>query len=213
MSSTATMTAPGGARAQANRRRILDVAATELAENPSASMEDIAAAAGVVRRTLYGHFPNRDALLDGIVDRAFDDIEQALHDPEPGEPVRVTAARYTISLWQVGDRYRLLLRLSETDLKQRIEQRLAPVYAVCRALIAEGQRRGDFADHLPPDVLARTQTALIFTLLEERNNESWTDPQPAVVVARASLIASGVPPAEAAEIARTAAELEGLPAS
>jgi AcrR family transcriptional regulator len=48
-----------GGRAAANRRHILAVATRELARDPDASMDDVARAAGVVRRTVYGHFPSR----------------------------------------------------------------------------------------------------------------------------------------------------------
>jgi hypothetical protein len=39
------------------RDRILDVALDVLGENPDAGMGDIASAAGVVRRTVYGRSP------------------------------------------------------------------------------------------------------------------------------------------------------------
>jgi len=51
------MTTGNPSRADVNRRRILDVALAELLRDPDASMDQIARAAGVVRRTVYGHFP------------------------------------------------------------------------------------------------------------------------------------------------------------
>jgi serine phosphatase RsbU (regulator of sigma subunit) len=49
--------------ARRNRERILKAAGRLLAQSPSASLEDIATAAGVSRSTIYRHFPCRDDLL------------------------------------------------------------------------------------------------------------------------------------------------------
>src|SRR5438105_13983999 len=52
------------------RDRILDVALDVLGENPDAGMGDIAAVAGIVRRTVYGHFPSRLDLVRALTERA-----------------------------------------------------------------------------------------------------------------------------------------------
>ncbi|MEU2035011.1 TetR/AcrR family transcriptional regulator [Nocardia amamiensis] len=210
MTAIRTMTSPGapGARAQANRKRILDIAAAELARNPAASMEEIAAAAGVVRRTLYGHFPTREALIDGILDLASEDIAHTLRSLDPDEPVAVTSARCTIALWRVGDKYRLLFKLTETNLGARIDERLAPVHEHGTAMLRHGQQLGVYSDHLPAEVLSRALAGLVLALLEARNDDTWTEPDPEVAAARACLIELGVAPGEADEIARTAAALE-----
>ncbi|MGV9818926.1 TetR/AcrR family transcriptional regulator [Nocardia xishanensis] len=202
-----TSTTPGS-RAQANRRRILDVAASELARNPGASMEEIASAAGVVRRTLYGHFPTREALIDGILDLASEDIGRTLRSLDPDEPVAVTSARCTIALWRVGDKYRLLFKLTEMNLGARIDERLAPVHEHGTAMFRHGQQLGVYSDHLPPEVLSRALAGLVLALLEARNDETWTDPEPEVAAARACLVTLGVTPGDADEIAKTAAALE-----
>ena len=49
--------------ARRNRERIVRAAGRVLAQSPSASLEDIAAAAGVSRTTIYRHFPDRDGLI------------------------------------------------------------------------------------------------------------------------------------------------------
>jgi AcrR family transcriptional regulator len=49
--------------ARRNRERILKAAGRLLAQSPSASLEDIAAAAGVSRSTIYRHFRSRDSLV------------------------------------------------------------------------------------------------------------------------------------------------------
>ena len=57
---------PQRRHARSNRARLLAAARTELSRDPDVSLDEIARAAGVVRRTLYGHFPNREALIDAL---------------------------------------------------------------------------------------------------------------------------------------------------
>jgi serine phosphatase RsbU (regulator of sigma subunit) len=55
-----------------NRERILDAAERLLEQSPSATLADIAAAAGVARSTLHRRFANRDALIGALSDRPHD---------------------------------------------------------------------------------------------------------------------------------------------
>jgi AcrR family transcriptional regulator len=54
---------PRRADARRNIAAILDAAVASLADNPDASMAEIAARAGVGRVTLYGHFKTRAELI------------------------------------------------------------------------------------------------------------------------------------------------------
>jgi AcrR family transcriptional regulator len=55
-----------------NVRRILDAGREVLRENPQASVEDVARAAGLGVATLYRRFPTREDLLRGVVWDIFD---------------------------------------------------------------------------------------------------------------------------------------------
>src|SRR5476649_1170555 len=72
------------------RRRILDVALEVLGQNPDAGMGDIASAAGVVRRTVYGHFPTRKDLVLTLAQRAVDEIAGVLDEVNASDGVAET---------------------------------------------------------------------------------------------------------------------------
>jgi serine phosphatase RsbU (regulator of sigma subunit) len=67
-----TQTGLKRADALRNRERILDAAARLLERSPSATLADIAAAAGVARSTLHRRFASRDDLLAAVRDRPHD---------------------------------------------------------------------------------------------------------------------------------------------
>jgi AcrR family transcriptional regulator len=71
------------ADAMRNRERILDAAERILERSPSATLTDIAAAAGVARSTLHRRFPNRDALLAALQTRP---QETSLETPDGSLP-------------------------------------------------------------------------------------------------------------------------------
>ena len=66
------------ADAERNRLRLLETARAVFAEKgPSASLEEIAAAAGLGIGTLYRHFPTRDALIEAVYRNESDQLFQA----------------------------------------------------------------------------------------------------------------------------------------
>jgi AcrR family transcriptional regulator len=69
---------PQRSHARSNHARILAAAREELSRDPDASLDEIARAAGVARRTLYGHFPNREALVTALTGEARQSLEEAL---------------------------------------------------------------------------------------------------------------------------------------
>ncbi|GAB7029692.1 helix-turn-helix domain-containing protein [Streptomyces sp. NPDC021749] len=197
--------APQRSHARSNRARILATAREELSRNPEANLEEIARAAGVVRRTLYGHFPNRRALIAALADEAAQSVEEACTAArQPGAAPATALARMTLAVWAVGDRYRMLIALGRRDLgEEGIRAALAPVRTEATSILEGGQREGVFSDHLPAPVLAQALESLTLTLVEAQDPSSWHDPA-GDSAALAVLIAAGLTPASARSCLRSA---------
>ncbi|RKR75950.1 TetR/AcrR family transcriptional regulator [Frondihabitans australicus] len=158
------------ARARAldeTRTRILDVALDVLGANPDAGMADIAAAAGVVRRTVYGHFPNRAELVHTLAQRAVDEVAGVLAEVDQGAGAADTAwVDFIARLWPLAARYRVLVALRRGEFGADIHALLAPVDRSLAALVQRGQDAGVFARHLPPDVLSQIAYGVVFTVAD-----------------------------------------------
>lgn len=148
------------ADAERNLNRILDAATALLTANPGASMAEIAEASGLVRATLYRHFPTRDDLLKAMYVAALDEALQAILsvDPEKGK-ASDAIGRMIDALLVVGDRYRILSeqRRGYPELRQQEEAVGAPMIA----LLERGQKNGELRDDLPVRWLAAVLGALV----------------------------------------------------
>ena len=71
-----------------NREALLKAAAEVLAADPSASMDDIAARAGLGRATMYRHVSGRADLLAELSEWALDSARRAVAD-EREDPARL----------------------------------------------------------------------------------------------------------------------------
>ncbi|MFG2802388.1 TetR family transcriptional regulator [Streptomyces pseudovenezuelae] len=187
---------PQRRNARSNRARILETARREFGRNPDITLEELARAAGVVRRTLFGHFPGRAALLEALAEEASESLREAVAaavgPAGPVEPPDQALARFLFSLWPVGDRYRMLLALARHDLgAERVAEILEPARDEVTAILERGQRDGVFHTHLPAPVLSAGLEAITVALLEAVNAETLEDDGTRVVLA--TLIAAGVP--------------------
>jgi AcrR family transcriptional regulator len=193
-----TMTT-GTSRADANRRRILDVALAELLRDPDASMDQIARAAGVVRRTVYGHFPSREALISTLVDEAVQALSaaHAAGREEVREPAEAVA-RSVLAVWAIADRYRLLVALAQrTVTMQGIRERLAPVREASIGLLQRGLDENVFSSPLPAPALAYVHEQMLFAVMEAVNDGLLAAQEAGRCAAVTVLTAAGVPASKA----------------
>lgn len=184
--------------------RILDVAMAVLGADPDAGMGEVATAARVVRRTVYGYFPTRNDLVLGLTRRAVGELEQVLADvagsggSEPERPADALWAAFIGRVWPLADRYRVVVALRRSALGAEIHALLAPVDAALAELVARGQACGVFANHLSAAVLGQVAWSVVFTLADQAATHDGVDVRAATVT---SLLLLGVPDGRASELA------------
>lgn len=148
-----TTSPPKRRRADAERNiaSIIDAALEALAGDPNVSMAEIARRAGVVRATIYMHFPTRESLLDAVMEHAVAQVAEATASAEPGagEPEEALARVLRATWHKLSDFHALLAintgRLSAKELHRRHQ----PVMMLFVPLIERGQKKGVFRRDLP----------------------------------------------------------------
>ena len=145
--------APKRRRADAERSvaAILDAALETLASDPDSSMSEIARRAGVVRATIYVHFPTRTDLLDAVMERSVANVAEAtrLAEPQRGDPVEALE-RVLRATWRELARFHALLAINIARLSaEELRRRHLPVLDQLQPLIERGQEQGVFRSDLP----------------------------------------------------------------
>jgi TetR/AcrR family transcriptional repressor of mexCD-oprJ operon len=153
--SKAPATSPTGRppRADAKRSvaRILDAAVEALASDPEASMAGIARRAGVVRATLYVHFPTRESLIDAVTRHAIAEVADLIEAAEPdrGEPAEALS-RLVATAWRTMGRYHPLVAINAGVPQNELQAKHGPVLERLEPLIRRGQADGTFRADVPP---------------------------------------------------------------
>jgi AcrR family transcriptional regulator len=173
------------------RSRILDVALEVLGQNPDAGMGDIASAAGVVRRTVYGYFPTRTDLVRTLAQRAVNEIATVLDEVNASDgAVEVVWVDFIARLWPLARRYRVLLALRRGEYGEQIHALLGPVDKILADLVQRGQDTEIFARHLPADILSQVAFAAVFAIADYHLSNGALDARAATIT---SLLLLGVP--------------------
>ncbi len=158
-------------RADADRSvaAILTAALEALTSDPDASMAEIARRAGVVRATIYVHFPTRESLLDAVMEHAVAEVAQATSDAEPqrGEPTEALE-RVLRATWQKLGRFHALLAINTNRLSAKeLRRRHLPVTMQFAPLIERGQKEGVFRSDLPVSWHLAVIRAIVHTASSE----------------------------------------------
>jgi AcrR family transcriptional regulator len=139
-------------RADAERSvaRIMDAAVDALAGDPEVSMAEIARQAGVVRATIYVHFPTREDLIEAVTQRAISEVSAAIVSAEPdrGDPVEALR-RVVASTWEKLGRYHPLVAINTRLPQAELRHRHASVLGALEPLIERGQDEGSFRADVP----------------------------------------------------------------
>jgi TetR/AcrR family transcriptional repressor of mexCD-oprJ operon len=163
-------TQPTKRRADAERSiaRVQDAAIDALTSDPDASMAEIARRAGVVRATIYVHFPTREDLIGAITERAIGDVADVIAATEPERGAPAEALRRVIeAAWQALARFHALVAVNTRRPVDELHALHRPVLDLLEPLVERGQRDGSFRGDVP----VRWHLSMILALIHAASGE------------------------------------------
>jgi AcrR family transcriptional regulator len=161
-----------------NRAALLDAARSVLQTDPDASIETIAAAAGLSRRAVYGHFPTRDDLVREVVTAGAERILAAmptaadLADLAPASRLAVIA----VTLWSEIAHARSMARVAvRGPLALQVGRVFEPLRQQVRQACELGIADGAMRDDVDAAALARLVEGACFAVLDEATRSGTGD--------------------------------------
>ena len=132
-------------------------------------MSAIARRAGVVRATIYVHFPTREALVEAVTERAFAEVAGVISaaEPERGDPADALE-RVVAATWRTLGRYHALIAINVgAHTHEELHHRHGSVLGTLLPLIERGQADGVFR----ADVPATWHLAMVMALIHAGSAE------------------------------------------
>ncbi|MEN0084175.1 MAG: TetR/AcrR family transcriptional regulator [Leifsonia sp.] len=193
--------------AAANREALLGAAAASLNEDIDASLESIAARAGLSRRAVYGHFATRDELLVEVFTRGARRLA-ALLDPVSHPDPLVEIALFGATLWAEVEHVRvsaaLAVRGPHRDL---VGTALDPARERLRETVRRGMESGRIRTDLDRETVTRLIENAAVSVLDEATRARLTPEAGHRLVMLAGLGAAGLGWREAGELIASTPEL------
>jgi AcrR family transcriptional regulator len=154
--------------ARKNRAALLDAARVELNRDPDASLDAIASAAGLSRRSVYSHFPSREALIAELASLGAVRVAaavDAIHDADPVLDL-VLVGRV---VWDDVEHVRAMTRsVVRGPLREQVlNGELGPLHARIVADVELAARTGAARTDLPADTVAHLIEGAAFAVLDE----------------------------------------------
>lgn len=177
---------------------ILEAAVDALASDPEVSMTEIARRAGVVRATIYVHFPTRVALIEAVTAKAIREAVEIVKaaEPERGEPAEALA-RVLAATWRYLARFHALAGINMRLPPAEVRRRHRPVLAAIQPLIERGQRSGAFRSDVPASWHLSMALALVHAATEEVRSRRLSDAEVEAALTSSVLGALAGPPDQA----------------
>ena len=132
------------------------------------SIASIAAAAGVGRITLYGHFKTRAELVDAVLVRTVQQCDAILDATDTSGDPADALARLVASSWQLVHRFRNILLAAQRGLPaERIRGVHDRILRRVQSLIEQGCRAGTIRRDMPRRWLITTTYSLMHAAAED----------------------------------------------
>ena len=131
--------------AWASSAAVLRAAIDLLGRRPQAKMEEIAAAAGVARQTVYAHYASREKLIAAIIDRITAETAEVLDGLDVADrPAPQALSRWAEASWQILGRYPILLTEAVARPPGDEVDRHSPISGLLVRLLERGRAEGQF---------------------------------------------------------------------
>lgn len=196
-----------------NRSALIDAAVRLLNEDVDASLEAIAAEAGLSRRSVYGHFANRDDLVREVLSLGATRVAASIL-PIEHEDARIEIALYGATLWRqvqhASVTAEFAVRGPYTDL---VAAALRPARAKLRDTVRRGVREGVLRRDIRPEPLARLIERVALDVLAEATHDGLDDRAGHQLVMLAALGVAGLGWKDADDLIADAPELAYRPSS
>ncbi|MEM8630181.1 MAG: helix-turn-helix domain-containing protein [Pseudomonadota bacterium] len=177
-----------------SQQAIIDAAFATYAQRPTATLAEVAEAAGVGRATLHRYFPGRQDLMVALARIASAELDAAIEAATAGAESHGAALRRALfAMVPLGDR-QWFLATEPVDLDLAIAADYGTAKAVLATEIDAAKAEGIFDPGVPTDWIAAAYDDLIYTAWSAVRDQKLT-PNQAADLAWRTLIA-GLGPAE-----------------
>ncbi|MGN8051074.1 TetR/AcrR family transcriptional regulator [Curtobacterium sp. 22159] len=178
-----------------NRAALVEAAKTVLQQDPDASLETIATAAGLSRRAVYGHFPSRDDLVREVVTAGAARIAAAM--PTSADlgalPPAARLAAIAVTLWAEVSHVRSMARVAiRSPFIESVAEVFAPLRAQVREACALGIAEGTMRDDVDPATLGRLVEGACIAVLDEATRSGTPDESGRRMVVLSALGMAGI---------------------
>jgi TetR/AcrR family transcriptional repressor of mexCD-oprJ operon len=144
------------------KQAALEAATRLLAANPRASMQEIAAAAGISRATLHRYFPSRDTLVEELGLLAFERIEAAFASARLDEGTAVEAlGRLVEALLPSVQQFAWMTAERQLEESEPLMTKDRSLDAAVERLLRRGQAEGSLRTDMPIAWLGYTLSGLL----------------------------------------------------
>jgi AcrR family transcriptional regulator len=156
--------------ANKGRQRIVEAARAHFFSNGfrSVTMDDLAAALGISKKTLYVHFPDKIALLEAVLADKFAGLEAKLNEIARSYPHDFPAALHELlagtqrELDEIKPPFVRDMRQKAPEVFKTVERRRADlIERFFGRLFVEGQRTGMVRKDLPPKLMIEILLAAV----------------------------------------------------